>query len=229
MVLQARDGRVDDGSNEMDSRLRLDYSLAVLAPLRTRKLADARRALFEAAMELFRERGFDETTVEEIAAHAGFSRATFFNHFGSKAAVLGYFGERVADVMEATLAGARPMTPPLERLRRVLLAMAREAEGSREDWRIVFAYSLRDPNLLFVPTPARQRFVETVTGLLVEAQELGQARRDLGAAEQAAQVVALYKFAVMSVVIEGRSAKAAIAIAWRFARGGIHGGDPEAR
>ena len=63
----------------------------MLATLRSRKLADARRALFEAAMELFRERGFDETTVEEIAARAGFSRATFFNHFGSKAAVLGYF------------------------------------------------------------------------------------------------------------------------------------------
>ncbi len=201
----------------------------MLATLRSRKLADARRALFEAAMELFRERGFDETTVEEIAARAGFSRATFFNHFGSKAAVLRYFGEHVAGVMEATLAAARPGTPPLERLRRVLLAMAREAERSREDWRIVFTYSLRDPDFLVVPTPARQRFVETVTGLLAEAQGLGQARRDLGATEQAAQVVALYKFAVMSVVVEGRSAKAAIATAWRFAEGGIHGGDPEAR
>jgi hypothetical protein len=76
-----------------------------------------------------------------------------------------------------------------------------------------------------VPTPARQRFVETVTRLLAEAQELGQARRDLGAAEQAAQVVALYKFAVMSVVVEGRSAKAAITAAWRFAEGGIRGGE----
>jgi len=197
--------------------------------LRSRKLADARRALFEAAMELFRERGFDETTVEEIAARAGFSRATFFNHFGSKAAVLGYFGEHVAGVMEATLAAAGPGTPPLERLRRVLLAMAREVEGSREDWRIVFTYSLRDPDVLVVPTPARQRLVETVMALLAEAQRLGEARRDLGAPEQAAQVVALYKFAVMSVVVEGRSAKAAIAAAWRFADGGIRGGDHEAR
>jgi len=201
----------------------------MLATLRTRKLAGARRALFEAAMELFRERGFDETSVEEIAARAGFSRATFFNHFGSKAAVLRYFGEHVTGVMEATLAAARPGTPPLERLRRVLLAMAREAEGSREDWRIVFTYSLRDPDFLVVPTPARRRFVETVAGLLAEAQELGQARKDLGATEQAAQVVALYKFAVMSVVVEGLSAKAAIATAWRFAEGGIHGVEPEAR
>ncbi len=107
--------------------------------------------------------------------------------------------------------------------------MAREAERSREDWRIVFTNSLRDPDYLAVPIPARQRFAETVAELLGEAQGLGQARKDLGAREQAAQVVALYKFAVMSVVVEGRSAKAAIASAWRFAEGGIRGGDPEAR
>ncbi len=201
----------------------------MLASLRSRKLADAKQALFEAAMELFREQGFDDTTVEEIAARAGFSRATFFNHFGSKAAVLNHFGEHVAGVMEATLAAARPGTPPLERLRRVLLAMAREVEGSRQDWRIVFTYSLRDPDVLLVPTPARQRFFETVTRLLAEAQRLGQARRDLGAPEQAAQVVALYKFAVMAVVGEKRSAKAAIAAAWSFAEGGIRGSKRTAR
>ncbi len=64
-----------------------------------------------------------------------------------------------------------------------------------------------------------ERFGETVAGLLAEAQGLGHARRDLGATEQGAQVAALYKFAVMSVDVEGRSAKAAIATAWRFAGG----------
>ena len=200
----------------------------MLETLRSRKLADARQALFQAAMELFRAQGFDGTTAEDIAARAGFSRATFFNHFGSKAEVLRCFGEQVAGVMEATLAAAGPGTPPLERLRRVLLAMAHEVEGRREDWRVVFTCSLRDPDYLAGPIPARRRFVEAVAGLLAEAQGLGQARKDLRATEQAAQVVALYKFAVLSVVLEGRSAKAAMTTAWRFAEGGLRG-NPEAR
>jgi AcrR family transcriptional regulator len=178
-------------------------------------------------MALFRARGFDETAVEEIAARAGFSRATFFNHFGSKTAVLRYFGEQVADVMDATLAAARPGTPPLERLRRVLLAMAKEIEGSREDWRIVFTHGLRDADDLVVVSDARRRLEETVRELLVEARGLGQARKDLAVREQAAQVLALYKFAVMSVAVEGRSARAAISGAWRFAEGGIRGGAPK--
>jgi AcrR family transcriptional regulator len=51
---------------------------------RERKKAQTRRALTKAALELFLERGFDATTVEEIAEAADFHRATFHRIFSSK-------------------------------------------------------------------------------------------------------------------------------------------------
>ena len=45
---------------------------------------DARGRLEKAAMELYFERGFDETTVAEIAARAGLTERTFFRHFADK-------------------------------------------------------------------------------------------------------------------------------------------------
>jgi AcrR family transcriptional regulator len=49
---------------------------------------DARGRLEKAAMELFRERGYVETTVEDIAARAGLTERTFFRHFADKREVL---------------------------------------------------------------------------------------------------------------------------------------------
>ncbi len=46
--------------------------------------AETRRALREVGMKLFSEKGYEKTTVEEIAAAAGVSHMTFFRHFRSK-------------------------------------------------------------------------------------------------------------------------------------------------
>lgn len=49
---------------------------------------DARGRLMQAAFELYVERGFDETTVAEIAEAAGLTERTFFRHFADKREVL---------------------------------------------------------------------------------------------------------------------------------------------
>lgn len=70
---------------------------------RTRRAAYVEIA--EVAMELFLERGFDSTTIEEIAAAAGISRRSFFRYFGTKEdAVLGGMagqGVEMRDALEA--------------------------------------------------------------------------------------------------------------------------------
>ena len=53
---------------------------------------NARGRLEKAALELFRERGFDQTTTAEIAERAGLTERTFFRHFADKREVL--FGGR---------------------------------------------------------------------------------------------------------------------------------------
>ncbi|MBW6435835.1 TetR/AcrR family transcriptional regulator [Actinoplanes hulinensis] len=56
--------------------------------LRERKKLAAWRAIRAAALRLFDEQGYETTTIEQIAAAADVSRATFFNYFASKEALL---------------------------------------------------------------------------------------------------------------------------------------------
>ena len=56
--------------------------------LRERKRQQTRQELISAAMRLFGEKGYEQTTVAEIAAAAGVSTKTFFNYFASKDEVL---------------------------------------------------------------------------------------------------------------------------------------------
>ncbi|MBC8093016.1 MAG: TetR family transcriptional regulator [Pseudonocardia sp.] len=67
--------------------------------------AEVRRHLVAAAVDLFRDRGYDETTVDDIAAAAGVGRRTFFRYFRSKEDAISPDHEtalaRIADVFEA--------------------------------------------------------------------------------------------------------------------------------
>ena len=197
-----------------------------MTTLRVRKYDEARRALFEAAMALFREKGFEQTSVDDIAGRAGFSRATFFNHFGSKTSVFRFYGQQVAARIEAVLAGAGAHSAPLDRLRHVLVTMAAEAEAHREDLRLVFAHSVRDPAYLEAPTAPRQRVLELLAGLIAEAQHRDEARKDIPAREQAEHLMGLYQNALLGIVFGGREAEAAIDSMWRFAWGGLCGVHP---
>src|ERR1700712_4609132 len=49
---------------------------------------DAQGRLQQAALELYAERGFDQTTVAQIAERAGLTERTFFRHFADKREVL---------------------------------------------------------------------------------------------------------------------------------------------
>ncbi len=82
----------------------------------------ARIRLRRAALELYREQGFDATTTAQIAAHAGLTERTFFRHFADKREVLFEGEDALSTVLSNAVAAAPAGLPPLEVLRRALTA-----------------------------------------------------------------------------------------------------------
>jgi AcrR family transcriptional regulator len=75
---------------------------------------DARGRLQQAAMDLFRERGFAEVTVAEIADRAGLTKRTFFNHFADKREVFFANARMFEEDVLAHLAEADPALSPID-------------------------------------------------------------------------------------------------------------------
>src|ERR1700688_1596708 len=75
--------------------------------------ADARGRLEEAALALYGERGFELTTVAEIAERAGLTERTFFRYFGDKREVLFAGADRLQTLLVDEVAGAPSAVTPI--------------------------------------------------------------------------------------------------------------------
>lgn len=74
---------------------------------------DARERLVAAALDLFNERGYDQTTVAEIAERAGLTKSTFFRHFPDKRDVLAAGQDAIAQLLREGVAAAPTDATPL--------------------------------------------------------------------------------------------------------------------
>ena len=85
---------------------------------------NARGRLAQAAMTLYAEQGFEQTTVAEIAARAGLTERTFFRHFADKREVLFYGMDMARDLLTRTIAEAPASATPMEAIGAALQALA---------------------------------------------------------------------------------------------------------
>lgn len=190
--------------------------------LRQKKNIQVKKDLYDAAMELFRQKGFNDTSVDEIAEKAGYSRATFFNHFGAKQGVLRLYGQRLQGHVEKLIDQADPITSPLELIRQMISVMLHEAEENIEEVRLICTYSVLDPNYISNPTPARKRLFEILTGLVSEAQQQELIRRDLTARELAMHIFFLYQGVVLAIVTNIDNRESLLHSVWQFILKGVN-------
>jgi mycofactocin system transcriptional regulator len=91
-------------------------------PRRGRPPSTSRRELRLIALRLFAERGFDNTTIEHIAAEAGVSARTFFRYFTTKASVLWSEFETEVETIRDGLAAVPGDMPMMDAIRGVVVA-----------------------------------------------------------------------------------------------------------
>lgn len=119
--------------------------------LATGKRAASKQArrdrLYDAALDLFRQQGYEQTTVDQIARAAGVAKGTFFNYFSTKDAILRYMGAReIGRLGASSLTGGSASA--ISNLKRLLTALATSLEANRDLVRLLFSRGVTVPDLL---------------------------------------------------------------------------------
>ncbi|WP_236790695.1 TetR family transcriptional regulator [Amycolatopsis sp. GM8] len=110
--------------------------------LRERKKARTRAAIQDAALRLFMAQGYDETTIEQIAAAADISQSTFFRYFPTKEDTVRY--DRLDPVLIRSFLRQPAELPPIAAIRKAIDEVysgmrAEESELELARQRLVFS------------------------------------------------------------------------------------------
>jgi AcrR family transcriptional regulator len=153
---------------------------------------DAADRLQQAALTLYGERGFDNTTVAEIAEHAGLTKRTFFRYFADKREVL-FSGSTVLEELFVTEVGAAPQsTTPLDAVTVALDAAAAMFEDRRD-------FAARRQQIIAANPELQERELIKLASL---AGAVAQALRRRGVADPAAILTAEAGITVFRVAFE---------------------------
>jgi AcrR family transcriptional regulator len=162
--------------------------------LREEKKERQRSEIMGAAIALFRERGYDQTRVQDIIERLRVSEGTFFNYFPAKDAILNEFAVDQVEVFAAALkselsAGVHSVA---DRVREMMRAIARAWSSDREFMAVVVMRS----GLLFRASGALKEKEVRIYGLLVElfrdGQASGEIRKDIDAMQLAEMLLAAF-------------------------------------
>lgn len=151
---------------------------------RQRRSAEIRERLFRAALRLFGQKGFAETTVEDITEAADVGKGTFFNYFPSKDHIFVAFGEMQLGKLEAAVEKARRTNEPMSQfLRGLTFLMTQEPVRNPEIIRALLQGYLSTTPVRESMLDLQKRVLALHSELIRVGQQRGEIRNDLPAEE----------------------------------------------
>jgi TetR/AcrR family transcriptional regulator, cholesterol catabolism regulator len=142
---------------------------------RERKKQEMLQRIQGAATELFQEKGFEATTVEEIAERADVAKGTFFNYFPRKDALLEWLGDKMVEQVQEELGSPDEWAgTALQQFERLYFALGDRAERDPELSKMILIESMRRFWLQTEGDPREQWFHTLTRTILERAQGRGE-------------------------------------------------------
>lgn len=147
--------------------------------------ADRRKAILDAALDVFAERGFAAARLEDVAARAGIAKGTIYLYFADKRALFMELARGAAAPMLERMAALAAIDAPMAQVLPVMADLFREQVlGTRrkEILRLIIAEGVRFPELAeFHHREIISRAIPLLRGMLERAHARGEIASDASA------------------------------------------------
>jgi AcrR family transcriptional regulator len=170
----------------------MSVSVISYDPRMTRWEPNGRGRLELAALALYSERGFENTTVAEIAVRAGLTERTFFRHFADKREVLFSGADTLQELLVSNVAAAPDSIGPIDAVGAALEAAGALLQERRE-------YARQRAAIIAANAELRERELIKLASL---ASAIADALRRRGVADPAASLSAEAGIAVFRIAFE---------------------------
>lgn len=137
-----------------------------------RRQRQTQERIFRVAMDLFLQKGFEQTTIADITEAADIGKGTFFSYFSTKEAIFGHLGHMLTEQMAETVAECiRANIPAAEILGRLFRGAALWHQANRPLSEQVIMAGIRTTFAMETDSPSQER----MRNLLAEIVRTGQA------------------------------------------------------
>jgi AcrR family transcriptional regulator len=174
--------------------------------MRERKKRATKQAIYNAAVRRFMDHGYDTTTIDDITRDADVSRATFFNYYPTKEAILHALAADAFEYARKTFdrefedksASIR------DKLKRSLERFAGIVERNPKYYQTVFLDALRSQaGFVAANRDAANNLMSALTRDLGNAQEQGELDRTLDPAQLAEMLTGIYFHTILNYILGG--------------------------
>lgn len=171
-----------------------------MSTTREEKKQQTRKAIIQAAIRLFEEKGFEKTSIAELAREAGIGKGTIYTYFQTKSEIFYAFCEEQLEFVHRELAGKTdPDAPLIEQLMTVFLGEFAHVTENPEFGRFFMQQTLfpeeRDKSDF---RELDNRWLDLLYKIFVKAQNRNELRTDIDLLYLAGHFYALYIIVVSS-------------------------------
>ncbi len=165
-----------------------------MSSIREKNKITKRRCILDAAIRLFSKKGYDQTSIEELAREAGIGKGTVYSYFQTKKDIVRTFCEDELEfIREELAANTNPDTSLKDQLMILFMAEFKHLSRNKEFGRLYLQETVfPDEHHSEKDLEMQSRYFELLFPIYVKAQERGELRQDLELLHIAGHFYALY-------------------------------------